>query len=83
MDFKMQTPTKLFEDLIRLSADTGGLALSARKELEGLVKMRMSRLLDEMDLITREEYNVLSQRFDGLNQQIAELKQRIEKLEKD
>lgn len=55
----MQTDNRLFDDFARFTAGIAGVAASMRGEAEALIKERLKRLLDEMDLVTREEFEAV------------------------
>lgn len=52
----MQTTGKLFDDLARVAGGAAGALHGIRDEVEGLVKARLERVLADMDLVTREEF---------------------------
>jgi len=54
-----QTSSRLFDDLSRLMTDAAGLAEGARREVETLVKSRLERLMAEMDVVPREEFDAV------------------------
>lgn len=55
----MQTDNRLLDDIARLASGALGVAASAREETEALIKARLQRLLGEMDLVTREEFDAV------------------------
>jgi len=69
-----QTSSRLFDDLSRLMTDAAGLAEGARRELETLLKSRLERLMAEMDVVSREE-------FDAVRDMAALARAQNEKLE--
>ena len=69
-----QTSSRLFDDLSRLMTDAAGLAEGARREVETLVKSRLERLMAEMDVVPREE-------FDAVRDMAALARAQNEKLE--
>jgi hypothetical protein len=84
---EMQTQSKLIDDLARLASSALGVAAGARHEVEGQFRRQFERILADMDLVTREEFEVvrtiaetaraeqeaLSERVARLEAQIAEL----------
>ncbi|MEM7071443.1 MAG: accessory factor UbiK family protein [Pseudomonadota bacterium] len=76
----MSTPTAFFEHLARMANSSSGLAFAMQQEVEQLVKARLQRLLDEMDLITREEYDILNKRFERLEIKAAQMEKQLNKL---
>ncbi|MBL4721129.1 MAG: accessory factor UbiK family protein [Alphaproteobacteria bacterium] len=55
----MQTDNKLFDDLARVANGAMGALTGARSEVESLVKARLERLLSDMDLVTRDEFDAV------------------------
>ncbi|MFT6580769.1 MAG: accessory factor UbiK family protein [Alphaproteobacteria bacterium] len=55
----MQTENKLFDDLARVANGAMGALTGARSEVETLVKARLERLLSDMDLVTRDEFEAV------------------------
>jgi BMFP domain-containing protein YqiC len=55
----MQTENKLFDDLARVANGAMGALTGARGEVETLVKARLERLLSDMDLVTRDEFEAV------------------------
>jgi BMFP domain-containing protein YqiC len=55
----MQTQTRFFDDVARLASGAiGGLA-AIRQEIESRVRDQVERMLRNMDLVTREEFEVV------------------------
>jgi BMFP domain-containing protein YqiC len=50
---------RLLDDFARLMQNAAGMADGARREVEEFLKARMERLLAGMDLVTREEFEVV------------------------
>lgn len=71
----MQTDNRMLDDIARLASGALGVAASAREEAESLIKARLQRLLGEMDLVTREE-------FDAVQAMAAQARAEQEALEK-
>ncbi len=52
----MQTDNKLFDDLSRLGTSVLGGLQGVKGEIDGAIKRQLERLLVDMDLVTREEF---------------------------
>lgn len=85
----MQANNKLIDDFARVTTGMLGVAAGVRSEAEAMVKARLQGLLADMDLVTREEFEVARDmaakardRQEALEARLAELQQRLEKLEK-
>ena len=55
----MQTDNKLLEDLARVANGAMGAITGVRGEAEALVKARLERLLSDLDLVTRDEFEAV------------------------
>lgn len=85
----MQANNKLLDDFARVTSGLLGVAAGARSEAEGLIKSRLQELLADMDLVTREEFEVVQamaakarDEQEALAGQMADALKRLEKLEK-
>jgi BMFP domain-containing protein YqiC len=54
-----QTSNRLLDDLTRLMTDAAGAAQGMRREVEGLMKSQAERVLQSMDIVTREEFEAV------------------------
>jgi BMFP domain-containing protein YqiC len=78
----MSTGTPRFLDEIgRLMTDAAGVASSARREVETLVKSQIERLLRDADVVTREEFEAVREMAILAREENEELKARIAALE--
>lgn len=55
----MQTKGRLFDDLARVANGAAGTFSGVRHEIEGVVKQRLERVLADMDLVTRDEFEAV------------------------
>ena len=55
----MQVDNKLLDDLARVAAGAAGAVTGLRDEVEAQMRQRMERLLANMDVVTREEFEVV------------------------
>lgn len=79
----MQSDNKLLSDLARLGQSAAGTIHGVKSEVEGQVKNRLESLLMDMDLVSREEYEVVREMAVAAREENAELMTRLEKLEKE
>jgi BMFP domain-containing protein YqiC len=84
----MHTNNRLFDDMARLITGAAGAAQGVREEVETLLRAQAERLIADMDLVTREEADVLrdlaaNARADAerLEARVAALEERIAALE--
>ncbi|HEX8665999.1 MAG TPA: accessory factor UbiK family protein [Beijerinckiaceae bacterium] len=54
-----QTSNRFLDDLARLMTDAAGAAQGVRREVETVVKGQIERMLQDMNVATREEVDVL------------------------
>jgi BMFP domain-containing protein YqiC len=51
-----QTNNRIFDELAKLMTDAAGAAQGMRREIETLFKSQGERMLREMDVVSREEF---------------------------
>jgi len=78
----MQTDNPILDDLSKLANGLVGTLDSVRKECDAMVRARIERLASEFDLVPRDEFEVLKERFAKLQGENEDLKKRLGKLEK-
>ena len=77
----MQTQYRLFDDIARLANGAAGTLAGARSEVETLVKQRMESVLADMDVVPREEFEVVREMARTAREENDALKKRLETLE--
>ena len=77
----MQTTGKLFDDLARVANGAAGAFSGVKQEIEQTVKTRIERLLADMDLVTREEFDAVRAMAAKARADREALSERVEKLE--
>ena len=50
---------RILDDIARLATDAAGAAQGVRREVETVVKTQIERLLRDMDVVTREEFEAV------------------------
>ena len=78
----MQTRNKIFDDLSELMTNALGVAQGAKDEADTAVRGVIDRWVADKDLVSREEFEVLKIMFEKLDKENADLKSRLEFLEK-
>ena len=53
------TQTRFFDELAKLMTNAAGAAQGVRREIDTLVQSQMERLLNNMDLVKREEFEAV------------------------
>lgn len=81
----MQSQNRLLDDLARVATGALGVATGMRQEVEGRLRGQFERILGEMDLVTREEFEVVKamatkarQRQEDLEEKLAALERRLD-----
>jgi hypothetical protein len=70
----MQTQNPFLDEMAKLTSAAMGLAQSAGEEAKAAFRSQADRFVAEMDLIRRDEYEVLKAEIAALRAEIAELK---------
>jgi BMFP domain-containing protein YqiC len=55
----MSQGTRLFDDLAKLMTDAAGMAQGVRREAETVMRGQFERLLRDMDVVSREEFEAV------------------------
>jgi BMFP domain-containing protein YqiC len=84
----MNQSNRILDDFSRLVTDVAGAAQGLRREAETVARSQMERLLREMDLVTREEFEAqreiavaAREEADRLGARLADLESRIAAVE--
>ena len=78
----MQTQSKIFDDFAKLLTNAAGAAQGVKTEIETLVRQQAERLINDLDLVTREEFDAVKEMAVKARQENEELAKRLAKLEK-
>ena len=76
-----QTNNKLFDELAKLMTDAAGAAQGARQEVESMMRSQGERVMREMDVVSREEFDAVKTMAVKAREQADALEARIEVLE--
>ena len=76
----MQSQNKFFDDLSRMAAGAAGAAHSVKNELEESFRAWFDRQLAGMDLVTREEFDVVREMATKAREENDDLRAEIELL---
>jgi BMFP domain-containing protein YqiC len=55
----MQTDNRFFDDLARLAPGAVGTLQGVKREMDGVVRRELERLLGGMELVSRDEFNAV------------------------
>jgi BMFP domain-containing protein YqiC len=77
----MQTRNRIFDDAAKLAGGAIGTLEGVRREIEGLVRQQVERILSRFDLVTRDEFDAVKEMAARARAEQEELAQRLETLE--
>ena len=77
----MQKDNKFFEDMARLASGAAGSFVEMGREMEGMMRGQMEKLLQNMNLVTREEFDTVKGMLSKSREEQEELKKRLSFLE--
>ncbi len=77
----MQTDNRLLDDLARVAGGAMGALSGVRTEVEELVRQRLERLLSDMDLVPREEFEAVQAMAEKARLEQEKLEKRVAALE--
>jgi BMFP domain-containing protein YqiC len=84
----MQTTGRFFDDIAKVANGAMGALGGVKQEAEAAIKQRAERLLAEMDLVPRDEFDAMAdvarrarEEQEKLTAKLAELEARLAKLE--
>ncbi|WP_424982718.1 accessory factor UbiK family protein [Maritalea sp. S77] len=78
----MREGNKFFDDLSKLMNDAAGVADGVRREIETAVKSQMERVVNDLDLVKREEFEAVKAQLAAQNEEIEQLRKDIDALKK-
>lgn len=76
-----QTSNRLFDELAKVMTDAAGAAQGVRREVETLVRGQADRVMAEMDIVRREEFEAVKEMAEKARLENEALADRISKLE--
>jgi hypothetical protein len=84
----MQSQNKILDDMAKVASSAMGVAAGMRSEVEARFREQMERLLAQMDLVPREEFDAMKavavaarEGQEALAEQVAALEKRLAALE--
>jgi BMFP domain-containing protein YqiC len=72
---------RILDDLAKTATGAVGVLQSARQEIEALARARLERLLDKMELVSREEFEAVKEMAAKARAENAALAARLAALE--
>ncbi|MCU0882547.1 MAG: accessory factor UbiK family protein [Hyphomonadaceae bacterium] len=77
----MQTRNPLFDDLAKMATSAAGVAQGMGEEVRTFWRSQMERMIADMDLVTREEFDAVKQLAASARAEADALKARLDALE--
>ncbi len=76
-----QTTNRFFDEVARLMNDAAGVAQGVRREFETMVRAQAERILRDLDVVKREEFEAVKEMARLAREENEALKARIDVLE--
>lgn len=77
----MQTQNAIFDEIAKLMTEAAGAADGVRREAETVMRSRLQRLLADMEVVSREEFEAVKEMARLAREENESLKARIDALE--
>lgn len=74
-------PNRVLDEFARIFTDTAGAAQGVRREVETAVRSQVERLVNQLDLVKREDFEIVREMAIRARAENEELKRRIVALE--
>ena len=78
----MQSRTRILEDLAKVTTGAVSTLAGIKNEIEGLVRQQLERLLSDMDMVPREEFDAVKAMAAKARGEQEALQKRVAALEK-
>lgn len=85
----MQSKNRIFDDVAKVASGAVSTLTGVREEIDGLIRQQIERVMVEMDVVPREEFDAVKAMAakaraeqDALNVRIAALEEALEKAKK-
>ena len=76
-----QGANPILDNISRLMTDAAGVATGMRREAEGVMRSQLERLVRDMDVVTREEFEAVREIAIRAREESEALKARLDALE--
>lgn len=77
----MKNNNKILNDLSSMVHGAVGTAMDAKREIESMISIQLEKLLQKMELVTKEEFDTVKAMLVKARVEQEELKSRIDTLE--
>lgn len=78
----MQKDNKFFDDVARMASGAAGGFLEMKREIEQVVSAQLEKILQKMNLVTKEEFDTVQGMLVKAREEQEEIKKRLDALEK-
>jgi len=76
-----QTTSRFFDEIARLMNDAAGVAQGVRREFDTLFRSQAERILRDLDVVKREEFEAIKEMASLAREENEALKARLDALE--
>jgi BMFP domain-containing protein YqiC len=76
----MDQGSKIFDDLGRLMNEAAGVADGVRREVETVVRSQMERIVADLDLVKRDDFEALKELVRNQSDEIAAMRKELNAL---
>jgi BMFP domain-containing protein YqiC len=76
----MSQSSRIFDDLGKLMNDAASVADGVRREAETAVKGQMERIINDLDLVKREDYDALRELVAVQGEELTTLRRELDEL---
>lgn len=77
----MQSRNRLLDDLARVASGAAGTVAGIRGEVESVIRQRLEAVLDELNVVTREEFEATKTMASKARTEQEKLEKRVAELE--
>jgi BMFP domain-containing protein YqiC len=77
----VQTTNRFFDEIARLMNDATGVAQGVRREVETLFRHQAERMLRDLDVVKRDEFEAVKEMARLAREENEQLKARLDELE--
>lgn len=78
----MQKDSKFFDDIARMASGAAGTFTDLKREMEGMVMDKVEKILARMNLVRREEFEVVRSLAEAARAEQEKLTKKLAQLEK-
>jgi len=79
----MQKDNKFFEDFAKMASGAAGGFMEMKREMESMVAIKVEKMLQKMNLVTKEEFDTVMGMLAKSREEQEALKKRLDAIEKN